>query len=78
MNKCILKNVFRGIFFFLMVFFCITYTAYAHKVMIFAWVDGGTVFTQSKFSGGKKVKSGNILVYNTKGEKIIEGKKKNG
>jgi len=74
MNKYISKNVFRGVFFFLMVFFCITDTAYAHKVMIFAWVDSDTVFTQSKFSGGKKVKGGKILVYNTKGKKILEGK----
>ena len=74
MNKYILKNVFRGIFFVLMVLFCVTETAYAHKVMIFAWVEGDKVFTESKFSGGKKVKGGKILVYDTKGKKFLEGK----
>ena len=74
MNKYILKNVFREFFFFLMVLFCITNTAYAHKVMIFAWVEGDKVFTESKFSRGKKVKGGEILVYDLKGKNILEGK----
>ena len=26
----------------------------AHKVIIFAWVEGDTVFTESKFAGGKR------------------------
>lgn len=74
MNKYILKIVFRGTFFFLMVLFCVTGTAYAHKVMIFAWVEGDKVFTESKFSGGKKVKGGKILVYDLKGKNLLEGK----
>ena len=28
--------------------------ALAHKIIIFAWVEGDTVFTESKFSGGKR------------------------
>jgi len=74
MNKHVFKNFIFSIFFFLMVLFWVTDTAYAHKVMIFAWTDGDTVFTESKFSGGKKVKGGKILVYDTKGKKFLEGK----
>jgi nickel transport protein len=74
MNKYILKNAFREFFFFLMVLFCITNTAYAHKVMIFAWVEGDKVFTQSKFSGGKKVKGGKISVYDTQEKLLLKGK----
>jgi len=37
-------------------------SALAHKVNVFAWVEGDTVFTESKFSGGKVVKGGRILV----------------
>ena len=74
MNKHTLKNVFQGFFFFLILLFCITDTAYAHRVMIFAWVEGDKVFTQSKFSGGKKVKGGKILVSDLRGKNILEGK----
>ncbi len=45
--------------------------------MVFAWVDGDTVFTQSKFSGGKKVKGGKIAVYNTNKKILLEGKTDN-
>ena len=74
MNKHTLKNVFQGFFFFLILLFYITDTAYAHRVMIFAWVEGDKVFTESKFSGGKKVKGGKILVSDLRGKNILEGK----
>lgn len=48
-------------------------TAHAHKVNVFAWVEGGTVHTESKFSGGKKVKEGKIEVYNHLNQKVLEG-----
>jgi len=37
-------------------------------------VDGNTIFTQSKFSKGKKVKAGKITVYNTQNKILLEGK----
>jgi nickel transport protein len=46
----------------------------AHKVNVFAWVEEDTVHTQSKFSGGKKVKGGKIIVYDAKGNRLLEGK----
>ena len=49
-------------------------TAWAHKVIVFAWAEGDTVFTESKFSGGKRVNSGIIEVYAPDGRKLIEGK----
>ena len=48
--------------------------ANAHKVTIFAWVDGDMVYTQSKFSGGKKAKNAVVEVYNASGKKLLEGK----
>jgi nickel transport protein len=47
--------------------------AQAHKVSVFAWVEGQTIHTESKFSGGKRVKSGKIEVFNQQGEKLLEG-----
>jgi len=46
----------------------------AHRVIIFAWVEGDTVFTESKFSGGKTVKGGKVVVSDLKGRKLLEGK----
>ncbi len=45
----------------------------AHKVSIFAWVEGNTVYTLSKFSGGKKVKKGRITVFDPEGKKLLDG-----
>jgi nickel transport protein len=42
-------------------------------VTVFAWVEGETVHTESKFSGGKKVKSGKIEVFDHLSRKVLEG-----
>jgi nickel transport protein len=47
--------------------------AYAHKVIVFAWVEGNTVYTESKFSGGKKVKNAPIEVFDAHGKKLLDG-----
>ena len=49
-------------------------SAWAHKVTVFAWAEGNTIFTESKFSGGKRVTGGIIEVYAPDGRKLIEGK----
>jgi nickel transport protein len=51
--------------------------ALAHKVMIFAWVEGDTVFTESKFSGGKKVLNAPVVIFDKEGKKLLEGKTDN-
>ena len=48
--------------------------ALAHKLMIFAWVEGDTVYIQSKFSGGKKAKGAQVLVFDKGGNQFLEGK----
>ena len=48
--------------------------ARAHKVTIFAWVEGDTVYTQSKFSGGKRAKNSTVVVYDKEGNQLLEGK----
>ena len=51
--------------------------ALAHKVMIFAWVEGDTVFTESKFSGGKKAINAQVEIFDKDGKKLLEGKTDN-
>jgi len=47
--------------------------ARAHKVTIFAWVEGDTVFTESKFSGGRKVRGAKVAVFDREGTQLLEG-----
>jgi nickel transport protein len=48
-------------------------TAWAHKVNVFAYVEGDTVVTESYFSDGRKCQDSVIEVFDTKGEKLLEG-----
>ena len=48
--------------------------AAAHKVIVFAWIEGDMVYTESKFPGGKrKVKNGQIVVQDTEGNELLTG-----
>lgn len=47
---------------------------FAHKVNIFAYQEGDTVYTESYFSDGTKVKDGIVEVYDSQGTKLLEGK----
>jgi len=46
----------------------------AHRVTVFAWVEGDTVVVTGKFSGGKKVKGGAVLVKDLSGHLLLEGR----
>lgn len=73
MKKEILK--FSIYFILLSLFVMITSSnIFAHKVTIFAYAEGDTVYTESYFSDGKKVKGGTIVVYDSQGNKLLEGK----
>ncbi|MFH0730615.1 MAG: carboxypeptidase regulatory-like domain-containing protein [Pseudomonadota bacterium] len=48
--------------------------AVAHKVNLFAYVEGGKVFTESYFPDGKPVESGKIFVYDSGESLLLEGK----
>lgn len=50
-----------------------SFPASGHKVNVFAWVEGNTVYTESRFSAGKMVQNGKIEVYDMKGNKLLEG-----
>ena len=47
--------------------------ARAHRVTLFAWVDGDTVHTQSKFGGGKRVMGMPVVVLDPAGNRLVEG-----
>ncbi len=49
-------------------------TASAHKVTIFAYVEGGKVYTESYYVDGTKCKNSEIEVYDKNGKKVLTGK----
>ena len=48
--------------------------ALAHKVYIYAWLEGDTVYTESYFGAKKKVKQGLIQVFDLSGQRLLEGR----
>lgn len=48
--------------------------AYAHKVYLFAWIEGEMVHTDSYFPNKKKVIGGLVRVFDSSGRKLVEGK----
>ena len=55
-------------------FLALTPVVHAHKVYLFAWTEGDTIYTESYFSGNKKVNDGLITVYDFSGKELLKGK----
>ena len=51
-----------------------TSPALAHKVNVFAYVEGNTVYTESYFPDGRPVEGGTIEVFDRENKKLLEGK----
>ncbi len=47
--------------------------AEAHRVNVFAWVEGDTIYLESKFPGGKPVTGGKIVVTDSQGAQLLTG-----
>jgi len=74
MTKSTCKTIGSGIFFSLLFSIVLIEYAFAHKVIVFAWVEGDIVHTESKFNGGKKAINAPIEVFDALGNKLLEGK----
>lgn len=49
-------------------------TALAHRVVIFAWMEGDTVFTESQFPDGRKIADAPVKVFDMNDTLLLEGK----
>lgn len=47
--------------------------ALAHKVNLFAYAEGGKVYTESYFPDGRPVEGGKVLVFDSADTKLLEG-----
>jgi len=45
----------------------------AHRVNLFAWVEGDTVYVESKFSSSRRVNKGKITVTDSQGTELLTG-----
>lgn len=52
-------------------------TAYAHKVNIFAYVEGGQIFSESYFPDGRPVIGGKVFLYDQAGTLLVKGETDN-
>ena len=67
----------KGIVFFLFTVLCLAVIvpqAFAHKVILTAYVEGDTVFVESGFSDGTLCNNAEIVVFDPSGKKLQEGK----
>ncbi|QTA82536.1 Uncharacterized protein dnl_49130 [Desulfonema limicola] len=67
------KKIQSGLILVIFILIINPVNVFAHKVMVFAWVDGNTVHTESKFSGGRKVKQGQVNVFDSQGKELLTG-----
>lgn len=69
-----LRRAVYGMMLALMLIGVLSVSAWAHKVNVFAYAEGGTVFVESYFPDGSPVVQGTVNVTDPKGGKIFEGK----
>ena len=69
-----MKKTLIGIPLVLICYLILIPLAHAHKVTIFAWAEGETVHTESKFSGGKMVQDGKVEVFDSNGALLLDGR----
>ena len=53
--------------------FLLAGNASAHRVNVFAWAEGDMVYVEGKFSGGKKIMGGKIIVTDSSGIEMLSG-----
>ena len=71
--KVFLPKIFILVLVCLWLLFWMVGSASAHRVNVFAWVEGDMVYVEGKFHGGKKVKAGKIVVLDSRGNELLSG-----
>jgi len=67
------KKLYLILIFIFLIIIIMDVSVFAHKVNIFAYVEGDKVYTESYFSDGKKCVESKIEVFDNQGNKLLEG-----
>jgi len=67
------KKLYLILIFIFLIIIMINISAFAHKVNIFAYVEGDKVYTESYFNDGKKCVDSKIEAFDNQGNKLLEG-----
>jgi nickel transport protein len=68
------QRVLAMAFALILVFMALAPLASAHKVNVFAWVEGDTVQVEGYFAGKKKAQNSLVEVFDSSGEKLLDGR----
>jgi nickel transport protein len=71
------RNSWPSLIFPMLVIFASASYTFAHRVVLFAYVQGDRVFTESYFSDGRRCQNSRIEVFDSFGNKLLEGKTDN-
>ena len=72
-SKLVMKQITLNLSALLIVLFAWPDLSDAHRVNLFAWVEGDTIFVETKFSSGKRVNRGKIIVTDPQGTELLTG-----
>ena len=67
------KKLYLILVFIFLIIIMINISAFAHKVNIFAYIEGDKVYTESYFNDGKKCIDSKIEAFDNQGNKLLEG-----
>jgi len=68
------RTTLLSLMFLILILFASASHTLAHRVVVFAYVEGDMVYTESYFSDGKRCQHARIEVYDSLGNKLLEGK----
>ena len=69
-----MKNkLYLILIFIFLIIMMVNISVFAHKVNIFAYVEGEKIYTESYFNDGKKCIDSKIEVFDNQGNKLLEG-----
>ncbi len=69
-----MKNkLYLTLIFLFLIIMVVNIPVFAHKVNIFAYVEGDRIYTESYFNDGKKCIDSKIEVFDKQGDKLLEG-----
>jgi nickel transport protein len=66
--------IFKQLIVFILFFVFTAGISVAHRVVIFAWIEGNTVYTESQFPDGRKIGGATVKVFDDQKKLLLTGK----